>query len=150
MKSKKVLIPLVIASSLALLFGLAVIIVALFNLFLDDVGLRPLPEEQRYSRIDSVKDEIDFSLAGEIIGEDYRGDGVWSGAHYHVTIKGPGVFEIIAPQLLSAVDSPASCAVTEKSISCISNNNPTAMMSTDGETTTLQLNDTLGGRDAER
>lgn len=147
MKSKKALVPLVIASSLALLFGLSVVTVALFNLFLDNAGLRPLPDEQRYSRIDSVKNKIDFSLAGEISREDYSGDGVWSGSIYTVEVKGIDSFHNLKVQLEKVV---TNCTFSETQFNCISENNPSIRLTRGNESATLVLVDSLGGRDAER
>lgn len=124
-------------------------LISVTALSLSGCGLIPLPDEERYSRINQIKNAIDLESAGSIIKEEYSGDGVWSGSSYSVTIRGNDSFKKISSQLLSAVDSPDSCAVTSNSISCISNNNPTATMSTDGEITSLNLNDTLGGRNGK-
>lgn len=122
-------------------------LISLSALSLSGCGFTPLPDEERYSRIDSVKNKIDFESAGQIVEEDYSGDGVFSGSIYEITIKGEDSFEKIIPQVLAAASDSTNCDISEDQLSCVINNNPSIRVGTDGETTSLVLTDSLGGRD---
>lgn len=121
-------------------------LISVTALSLSGCGFTPLPDEERYSRIDSVKNKIDFESAGQIVEEDYSGDGVFSGSIYEITIKGEDSFEKIAPQVLNAASDSSNCDVDKTSVICIRRNNPSIRLYNNGNTTTLTLTDSLGGR----
>ncbi len=137
--------PIIVVLVATFLMLLVVTVLVLFDMFLTSAGLKVLPESERYHRLSEFKDSVSINSIGEIVNEDYTGDGVWSGAYYSVTIKGSGVFEALAPQVIAAANDE-TCKIQERSISC-TNTNPTVEFNSNGELTTLILSDNLGGRD---
>lgn len=121
-------------------------LISVTALSLSGCGLTPLPDEERYSRINQVKNFIDLESAGSIIKEDYSGDGVWSGSSYTVELEGVNSFDNLKDQLEKFVGAKG-CSTGETQFSCTTNHNPTIRLYKEGTKSTLTLTDSLGGRD---
>ena len=56
----------------------------------------PLPDEQRYSRVNDVRDNLGYSEAGEVLTARYdHGDGVFSPSFFQAGIEGDEAFSIL-------------------------------------------------------
>lgn len=121
-------------------------LISVTALSLSGCGLIPLPDEERYFKVNAVKSQLDFESAGKVISEEYSGDGVWSGSTYTAEIEGESSFESLKEQLIEIVEPPQSCTVTEILFDCVARGeNPKLLLVNDGIKTTLTITDHLGG-----
>lgn len=121
-------------------------LITLSALSLSGCGLTPLPDEERYSKVNAVKDQLDFENAGKVISEEYSGDGVWSGSSYTVEIEGEYSFEDFSDQLKNISPYDRECVFSEAKVQCIFTN-PSIELIKDNTEVVLKIKDAFGGRD---
>lgn len=112
--------------------------------------LRALPDEERYQFINQVKDDLDYSSAGNIVSERYdEGDGVFSPSFFLANVEGPGAFSILQQRVQSLPgaecqlvrDTQTRCQVGQIDVSIYRNESKMNMV-------TLNITDAYNGRDS--
>lgn len=62
--------------------------------------LRPLPDKERYAKINAVKNELDYKSAGQVEKEEYdNGDGVFAPSYFRVKLYGENTFNTLGKRL---------------------------------------------------
>lgn len=62
--------------------------------------LRPLPDKERYAKINAIKNELDYKSAGKVEKEKYdNGDGVFSPSYFQADIVGETTFNVLTKRL---------------------------------------------------
>lgn len=62
--------------------------------------LRPLPDKERYAKINAIKDELDYKSAGTVKQEKYdNGDGVFSPSYAQIKLQGADTFTTLADRI---------------------------------------------------
>lgn len=121
-------------------------LISVTALSLSGCGLIPLPDEERYSKVNAVKDQLDFESAGKVISEEYSGDGVWSGSIYTAEIEGESSFEDLSNQLKLLSELKGKCTFSDEEVNCLT---PVPYVTLDKieAKSLLVIGDTSGGRD---
>lgn len=141
-KSKKLILRVFLVIGLAISVAALAFIVWLIVDFSSQ--FRVLPEEERYHRLKDFRDSLIIDESYEIVSENYFGDGVWTRARYVITISGDSAAKDIESQILSRLDE-SFCEVQDLYIQC-NETNPTVKFRSNGDFSTLELIDPLGGR----
>lgn len=121
-------------------------LISISALSLSGCGLIPLPDEERYSKVNAVKSQLDFESAGKVISEEYSGDGVWSGSTYTAEIEGESSFENLSDQLKNIDTYKEECVFSEDKVQCIFINPSVELLKEDTKAI-LNIKDSFGGRD---
>jgi hypothetical protein len=131
---------------------MVVIVVGLISLvrwWLNDTGFTPLPDEERYQYVYSVKDALDYASAGDVTEARYDDDGqnIFMPTYLYVEMESPTAFDTLLARAKALPDSDCD-DVGAMQAECHSQGVEITIRrdSAESDYVTLSLTDSRGGR----